>query len=147
MNDPTIVTGGRYEDKRGVIRFVNNFDMLPIRRFYQIQPINTNEIRAWQGHQKEQKWFHVTKGTFLIKGIKIDNWQQPSQSLKIWEFKLSAKNPQILHLPAGYVNGFQALSMQASIMIFSDKTLPDSIADDYRFPPDYWFDWNNNIRP
>ena len=41
--------------------------------------------------------------------IEIDNWENPSDELKVLEYKLTAEKQEILYIPNGYVNGFKAI--------------------------------------
>lgn len=141
MEKVDLIKGGVHKDERGVIRFVNDFDLLHVRRFYHIHHSSINIIRAWQGHQIESKWFHCTKGAFVIKVIQIDNWENPSKKLEILSFELSAKESNVLHIPGGYVNGFKAVEKESSLLVFSDKDLKASKDDDYRFNKNYWQNW------
>jgi dTDP-4-dehydrorhamnose 3,5-epimerase-like enzyme len=90
------------------------------------------------GHRTETKHFFVAKGVFLINWIMIDNWKKPSSGLEIQSKTLTDRNSEILIIPPGHVNGFQALSSGSIIVVFSDKTLQESKEDDFRFPVDYW---------
>jgi dTDP-4-dehydrorhamnose 3,5-epimerase-like enzyme len=134
----SVIQGKLHTDPRGTVRFVNDFTFDGIKRFYTITHPVTNTIRAWQGHKLETKYFYVTKGSFLINWIKIDNWQQPSKDLQINTHTLSDTESEILIIPPGHVNGFKALEPDATMMVFSDMSLEDSKEDDYRFPVDYW---------
>jgi len=125
-------------DSRGTIAFVNEFDMTKVKRFYRIDPINIETIRAWQGHQKETKWLHCARGRFLIKLIKVDDWENPSKDLEIDTGILKANASTVLHVPPGYVTGIKALDKDASLIIFSDCSLEDSKEDDFRYDKDYW---------
>ena len=40
--------------------------------------------------------------------VKIDNFKSPSEELKVYEFLLKADDPQVLFIPEGFANGFQA---------------------------------------
>lgn len=133
-----LITGNAHKDNRGIIRFVNDFHFENIKRFYTITHPDTTTIRAWQGHQRETKYFYVTKGSFLINWIKIDNWQQPSKDLKINTHTLTDAQSEILIIPPGHVNGFKALEPDSTMIVFSDMLLEDSKNDDYRFAIDYW---------
>lgn len=133
-----LIKGNIHIDQRGIVRFVNDFHFENVKRFYIITHPDTSTIRAWQGHRLETKYFYVTKGSFLINWIKIDNWQQPSKDLQINTHTLSDTQSEILITPPGHVNGFKALEPDSTMMVFSDMTLEDSKNDDYRFPQDYW---------
>lgn len=142
---PLLIKGARHVDERGSITFVNDLDMSVIKRFYTITPASTSVVRAWQGHQKESKWFHALSGKFLVRLIQPDNWVSPSFKMFFLEFILDADDCEVLHIPRGYLNGFKAIEENSSLLIYSDKTLEQSIHDDFRFKPNYWFDWNEIV--
>ena len=133
-----LIKGNIHKDQRGIVRFVNDFHFENIKRFYTITHPDITTIRAWQGHQRETKYFYVTKGSFLINWIEIDNWVQPSKDLKINAHTLSDTQSEILIIPPGYVNGFKALEPDSTMVVFSDMSLEESKNDDYRFALDYW---------
>lgn len=120
-----IIGGNRHVDQRGSIAFVNDFDMSQVRRFYSIQPA-VGLIRAWQGHKLENKWFHVIKGSFRVKLRALESKKF------VGEFKLNAERPEVLIIPKGVYNGFEALEEDSVLMVFSDASLEQSIKDDYR---------------
>jgi dTDP-4-dehydrorhamnose 3,5-epimerase-like enzyme len=133
-----IISGGKHKDIRGTVAFVNDFDMKEVRRMYCIEQPDITTIRAWQGHKKEQKWFFVTTGKFKIGLIVPDNWENPSRNLEPVFIELCAEEPKILHIPGGYVNGFRALKPISKMMVFSDFSIEESKADDYRYDMNYW---------
>ena len=133
-----IVQGNIHIDKRGSVRFVNDFNFDGVKRFYVINHPDTNVIRAWQGHKTETKHFFVAKGIFLVKWIKIDNWKRPSEGLEIQSKTLTDRKSEILTILPGHTNGFKALEPDSTLVVFSDKTLQESKEDDFRFPVDYW---------
>ena len=136
-----LTIGGVHKDERGVLKFFNTFDMSLVQRFYVLEHTDTNSIRAWQGHQKEQKWFYVTDGVFKLVLVKPDNWENPSASLPYEEWILKAESNQIINIPAGFATGLQALEAPSRITIFSDVKLGKSIDDDYRFDKSLWYKW------
>jgi dTDP-4-dehydrorhamnose 3,5-epimerase-like enzyme len=113
-----------------------------VKRFYIIEHLDTSVVRAWQGHQKEQKWFYVTKGCFRIILLQPDNWENPSEKLPFQEVVLKASAPEVLAVPAGFVNGFKALESESGIMVFSSFTVEESACDNFRFDKDKWYNWN-----
>ena len=133
-----IIKGNIHIDQRGIVKFVNDFHFENVRRFYTITHPDTTTIRAWQGHKLETKYFYVTKGSFLINWINIDNWEHPSKELKINTHTLTDTQSEILIIPHGHVNGFKALEPDSTLMVFSDMSLEESKEDDFRFPQDYW---------
>jgi dTDP-4-dehydrorhamnose 3,5-epimerase-like enzyme len=143
MNDnfSQITEGSLFLDERGSIAFANDFNLSPIKRFYFITHPNTDVIRAWQGHKIERKWFYCTKGAFEIQVVKIDDWDSPSKDLLIKKYILNANKTQILNVHAGCCTAIRALENNASLMVFSDKTLDEAKGDDFRFDKNYWFNW------
>jgi len=142
MPNPKIIEGGSFSDSRGELRFANDFNLSDIVRFYQISHPSTDIVRAWQGHKVEQKWFYCTAGSFLINTVEIDNWEKPSSELTPCSFVLKAETPMVLHVPAGFANGFKALEENSVLMVYSDKRLIESEQDNYRFDSSNWFNWN-----
>ena len=122
--EPYLVEGGHYTDERGVVRFVNDFDMLRLTRMYSIES-NPDVIRAWQGHQFETIWFFVAKGIFLVKTIEIG-----TNIKKV--FRLSCNGSAVLCIPGGHFNGLVALEEHSVMMVFSDVDLSISKNDDLR---------------
>lgn len=137
-----LIEGGIHDDERGTIAFVNDFDLSEVVRFYRITHPKTSIVRAWQGHQKESKWFHCYQGSFLIKLMKIDKWETPSKDLIPQVFELKNSQSQVLYIPPGYASGFKALEKNSSLMVFSDMTVENSMEDDFRFEKNYWFNWD-----
>ena len=153
MKKPFLIPGGIHTDERGQIKFVNDFDMTAIKRFYQItihqSPItnhqlpvtNHHSIRAWQGHQIETKYFFVNQGSFRVAAVKIDDWESPSRTLVPEVFTLKSSESQLLCIPPGYANGIQAVEEGCILTVFSDLSLEESAADTYRFNADWWDVW------
>lgn len=139
--NPEIIQGGNHQDDRGKLTFVNDFNLAEIKRYYIIEHSNTNVIRAWQGHKREQKWFQVISGSFLVAVVKPDNWENPSNDIKIERFILESDNSQVLQIPGGFANGFKALETNSKMIVFSDLTLEEAANDNYRFDSHLWFDW------
>lgn len=133
-----LITGNTHIDERGTIRFVNDFNFEGVKRFYAISHPDSEIIRAWQAHKLETKYFFVTKGSFLINWIEIDDWKQPSKDLQVNSYNLSVQHSEILKVEPGYANGFKALEPDSTLIIYSNLSLEQSIADDYRYPADYW---------
>jgi len=132
------IPGNIFVDDRGLLRFVNGFDMSNIKRFYQVENFNCDMIRAFHGHMREEKYVYVTSGSVLLCLVKLTSKDKPSRKSKVERIVLSARSPQIVHIPAGYANGFRSLENNTSIIFFSTTTMEESKSDDYRFPFDYW---------
>jgi dTDP-4-dehydrorhamnose 3,5-epimerase-like enzyme len=135
---PVIIQPKAFKDDRGSLFAYNdfNFQDLAIKRaFY----INVVHFRGWHGHQQENNWFKVNKGMLKILLVKPDDWQKPSVELKPLEFILKSEDHQILFIPAGYVSAIKCLKDPSVLEVFSDKTLNESLTDDYRFDSSLWY--------
>ncbi len=136
-----LIKGGAFKDERGGLRYFNEFDMQPVKRFYVITHPDEKIVRAWQGHQKETKWFLVTKGGFQFVLLQPDNWVNPSAKQKLEHFTIHAEDSSVLHVPAGYINGFKASVPDSELIVFSDFGLEDSKQDDFRYDSSLWYNW------
>ena len=134
---PNIISGGHHQDRRGTICFNNEFDLLGIKRVYTIQNNDVHFVRAWQGHRVEQRWFSAISGSFKIKLIRVDHWEEPSKNLEILAFFLIAGNLDVLHVPPGFISSIQAMDDASQLLVFADFRLGE-LQDEYRFPPDYF---------
>lgn len=137
-SEPRIIPGGFSVDDRGQVSFVNGFAFGKVRRFYMVENFCTETIRAFHGHLHEEKFAFVVSGSALVATVKLDGQLQPGKQTKPQRFILSDRQPGILHVPAGYANGFRALEPGTKILFFSSATIEESKRDDYRFPHDYW---------
>ena len=138
---PEIIEGGLAIDDRGQISFANDFNFKGVKRFYMVSNHSQSFVRAWHAHKKEEKYVFVCQGSALVGAVAIDDWEKPSKKTEVHRFVLSAGLPKILHIPAGYANGFMTLSPDAQIIFFSTSTLKDSMNDDYRYDARYWDIW------
>lgn len=135
---PKIIEGGNFSDHRGTIFYVNDFSFTDIERFYIICNSEENPVRAWQGHKLDAKNFYCINGSFNIHFVKIDNWEEPSKSLKIETIRVSASESKIVHIPAGYANAIESLQKDSKLISFSTLPLANAKEDDVRYSVDYW---------
>lgn len=138
MREINTIQGGIAEDHRGHIRFVNDFDMTQVKRFYIIKNKDTNLVRGWRAHRLEQRWFYVLSGSFTVDLIKIDDWENASPDLPMEKRVLTAADKQVLHVPAGYGTAFQALDPNSELLVFADYGIEHAKNDDYTWPEDYF---------
>lgn len=134
---PKIINGGSHSDERGRLRFNNSFDATDIKRIYVIENNGTTFVRGWQGHQIEQRWFSVIKGSFRIELIAIDDWDNPSKDLERFSFIVDAETLNVLHVPAGYVSSIQSLEEGSKSLVMADYLMGE-IQDEYRYPLEYF---------
>jgi len=134
---PNIISGNSHRDKRGTITFNNDFNAISVKRVYFIENIDTIFVRGWQGHKVEQRWFSAVAGSFRIKTIVIEDWENPTRIVEHEEFVLQASSFDVLHVPQGAVTSIQAVEVNARLMAMSDYNLGE-IEDEYRFDLDYF---------
>ncbi len=144
-SEPYLITGGIFQDKRGILKFVNELDLSPIKRFYIIYS-GKNSVRAWQGHKKEFKYFYAIKGKFTIFTVKIDNWGNPDKKLKPKEFSLDEESSKVLIIPPGFANGILTLDDDSYLLIFSNLSINEAKEDLYRFNEEFWVNWGEIIK-
>lgn len=109
----TIIKGGAVTDLRGIIRFVNDFDMGLIKRFYIIENATLDIVRGWRGHAIEQRWFYALTGAFRLDTVKPDDWSAPSQHLPVDSLTLTSQESEILHVPSGYCTAIQSIQPES----------------------------------
>lgn len=131
---PQIIKGGLSVDDRGMLTFINELNLRKIRRFYMVENFSIETVRAFHGHLVEEKFIFVASGAAIVIAVKIEGPGKLSGSME--RFVLSAKVPQVLHIPCGFANGFRALEDGTRILFFSTASLTESLSDDYRFPAD-----------
>lgn len=132
------IEGGIAKDHRGQIRFVNDFDMKDVRRFYIIKNSDLNLIRGWRAHRIEQRWFYVISGSFNLSIVKIDDWENPNRKLVIEDIELKSNDNRIIYLPSGYGTAFKALEIDSELMVFADHYLEHAQFDDYTYEISYF---------
>jgi len=132
------IQGGIAQDERGAIRFVNEFDMSLVKRFYIIRNADTELIRGWRGHKIEQRWFYVLSGGFSLDLVKIDNWAKPEKLLPIQNIILKVSDMKVLNVPNGYATAFKALEQNSELLVFADYPLAHAPEDDYTWALNYF---------
>ena len=138
MDKPIIIEGGFFEDDRGSLSFVNDFRFDKIERFYMISNSESKPLRAWQGHKFDEKNFFCVQDSFKISFVLIDNWKNPSASLKVENYIIKATESKIIHIPAGYANAILSLESNSKLISFSTLPLSKIKDDDVRFEPNTW---------
>lgn len=132
------VPGGSAADERGVVLFVNDLDLRDYRRLYVVANREVGFLRAWHGHKVEGKAVIVVRGSALVAAVRIDDWDAPSRDLPVTRRVLTAEEPGAFLIPPGCANGCRTLTDDARVLYLSTTTLEDSLADDFRFPPETW---------
>jgi len=141
-----LVDGGITFDDRGSITYCNELDLSNFKRYYIVSNFNKSFIRAWHGHKEETKIAMPIEGTVMFCVVKVNNWKNPNKKSDIKKFVISSNQPKMLIIPSGHTHGFMTLTDNAKVIFYSDKTLEESIDDDFRLPFDYWNPWLINQR-
>lgn len=140
MEKPTLQSLIIHSDTRGDVKYLNEFDFHDVKRFYHIKLPKKGIIRAFHGHMIEKKYAYIIKGTILVILAPLTKAQNPSKKVELKKYVLSADNPSILAIPAGYANGIMSLENNSEIIFYSSLSLEESQKDDYRYPENYWGD-------
>jgi dTDP-4-dehydrorhamnose 3,5-epimerase-like enzyme len=136
--EPRLIPGALSIDDRGQLTFVNDLKFEGIRRFYIVENFSTEVVRAFHGHLKEEKFVFPLAGSAIVAAIGMEAQSCPDASAKMHRFVLSSRQPCILHIPAGFANGFRGLEPGTKLLFFSSATVEESSEDDYRFKYDRW---------
>lgn len=132
-----LLKGNSHVDSRGTLFYNNDFDATAIKRIYVIENVTRDFVRAWRGHQIEQRWFSAINGSFKIELIAIDDWERPSKELKRDTFVIDAETMDVLHIPAGFVTSIQSLEDRSRLLVMADYSF-GSLNDEHRFDVDYF---------
>lgn len=132
MSEPKLFRGEKFVDDRGHLTFCNNWSMDGIKRFYQVENHLIGSIRAFHGHQREEKFVYVPQGSAQIVLVPMPLPEITSSGQTLRKFTLSSQIPAVLYIPAGWYNGFKVLSQNTILMFFSTATLEESKNDDVR---------------
>ncbi|HNW88168.1 MAG TPA: dTDP-4-dehydrorhamnose 3,5-epimerase family protein [Bacteroidales bacterium] len=141
-NGPTLIKGATAVDDRGIIKFVNDFNFDGVKRFYIVKNHIAGLVRAWHGHKNEAKYVYAIAGSAIFGTVKIDNWENPNKDLVPNRVILSSETPMVYYVPAGYANGWESLTPEATLVFYSTATLEESKLDDYRYDSHYWDIWS-----
>lgn len=98
-----------------------------VRRIYVVGNFGKGTIRGFHKHIYESKCYFVVSGA--AKFVVIDKDGKPAA------FVLSSRNPSVLVVPPGYEHGWVSLEDNTVLIGMSDKTLQESLSDDYRSDP------------
>jgi dTDP-4-dehydrorhamnose 3,5-epimerase len=128
-----------YTNELGVLNYNNSLILNKYKRFYIISHSSVDVVRAWQAHPQEGKCFIPVRGKFLVCWVEIDNFDNPSQTLKAESLILDSSEKRNIEIPKGYANGLKALEPDSEVMVFSEFSLVDSLEDNIRYDSNLWF--------
>lgn len=136
LKEPFIIKGNSHSDSRGVLKFNNDFDLTRVKRVYSISNSQINNVRGWQGHLIEKRWFMAVDGVFKINVAAIRDWPLINRDQDPSSFTLE-NNADVLYVPEGHVTRIEQVSIKGSLMVFADYFLKE-IDDEYRLELDYF---------
>lgn len=149
--EPKLIRGGLAVDDRGEVAFCNDFQFAGIKRFYTVRNHQAGFVRAWHAHKIEHKFIGCLAGVVKIGAVYLGELlehppQEPPsaasfQQIKPLTWTLSGQGDGLLHIPAGWANGWMSLTDDALLAVYSTSTLEESQQDDYRYPADWWNCW------
>ena len=122
-----MIEGGVFEDIRGTMRYCNDFDMLPVKRFYTISNSYEKPVRGWIGHKKETKWFLPTRGMTTVC-VKPMDGMSTSES-----FLLDSRNPHVLKIEPNHWFCVKQ-GRNSEVLVFSNCKVGEFANDDFRSP-------------
>ena len=102
--EPILFSNNLYSDDRGSVSFTNELNLKNVVRTYKVQNKLIKTVRAWHAHKLEEKWISVEEGEFLVCAVQIDDFDNPSKSIKIHKYTLTPEDG-ILYVPNNYANG------------------------------------------
>lgn len=131
---PKLLTRQTHQDDRGKVYHYGSTALGGIQRIYFVEPNLESGFRGWHGHQSEGKVFFCISGRVRISTVEILNWQIPTPmgSVKSWE--LEGERGDLLLIPEGYANGIEPLSENSLVLVMSNRSLEESLKDDFRYP-------------
>lgn len=136
LNKPYIIEGSLHSDTRGILKCNNNFDLSEIKRVYSISNSLDNNVRGWQGHLVEKRWFIAAQGRFSISVASITDWPLVDKNQDIHSFTLE-NNMNVLYVPEGNVTCIEQVSSKGTLLVFADYFFKE-INDEYRLELDFF---------
>lgn len=143
-----IFNGAISADDRGTVKFVNDFNFVGVKRFYQVENHRRGFVRAWHGHRLEGKYVYVVKGAALIGVCAMDPTILTATPTlgDPQKYILCEEVPKVLWIPPKHANGFMSLRDNTIVQFFSTSTLEESKGDDIRYPYDTFNIWQEDFR-
>ncbi|MEM2293523.1 MAG: WxcM-like domain-containing protein [Nitrososphaerota archaeon] len=127
---PKILDVECHVDDRGFLyQIYGNYDkeFPELKRVYVVGNFSKGIIRGFHKHKEEWKCYFVVNGS--AKFVIVD------ENKNISTFVLSSKRPCLLIVPPGYFHGWVSLEENTILIGMSNKTLEQSISDDFRIDP------------
>jgi dTDP-4-dehydrorhamnose 3,5-epimerase-like enzyme len=119
-----------HSDDRGFLyQIYGDFpDKFPnVKRIYVVGSFSKGIIRGFHMHKKEHKCYFVVSGA--AKFVVVDEKKKASTNV------LSSRNSPVLIVPPKHYHGWVSLEDNTILIGLSDKSLNESLKDDFRMDP------------
>lgn len=117
-----------HADDRGFLcQMYEGYEFPGVKRIYVVGNFSKNIIRGFHKHNYEWKAYFVTSGAAKFVVV--------NETREISEYTLSDRNPSVLIVPPKYSHGWVSLSENTILVGISNRTLEESMADDFREDP------------
>jgi dTDP-4-dehydrorhamnose 3,5-epimerase-like enzyme len=98
-----------------------------VKRIYVVGNFSKGTIRGFHKHMEEWKCYFVVNGSAKFVLVNEDK--------NISTYTLSSKNPSLLIVPPKYSHGWISLEDNTLLIGLSNKSLEESLKDDFRMDP------------
>ena len=115
------------DDRGHLYQILGDYEFPQVERAYIVGNFEKGTIRGYHMHKEEWKSYFVTSGAakFVVAQDETDTQA----------FVISDRNPSVLIVPPDYYHGWKSLQPETQLIGFSNKTLEESIDDDFRKDP------------
>ncbi len=117
-------------DDRGFLyQIFGNYDqdLSEVRRVYIVGNPTRGIIRGFHMHKKETKAYFVVSGSAKFIAARNRDTKET--------YVLSSRTPTVLIVPPGNYHGWMSLEDNTVVVGLSNRTLEQSLEDDFRFGP------------
>jgi dTDP-4-dehydrorhamnose 3,5-epimerase-like enzyme len=128
MDKPEQIPLNYHIDDRGFLcQIYGNYVFPNVKRIYVVGNFAQKVIRGFHKHYEEWKGYFVINGAAKFVVV--------NENEEIYQFVLSDKNPSILIVPPKHAHGWISLSDHTVLIGITNKSLEDSLKDDFREDP------------
>jgi dTDP-4-dehydrorhamnose 3,5-epimerase len=136
---PEVLKGFNHEDARGLLSYNNNLNLSGFKRLYVIENSADQPFRGWHGHEFESKIFITISGRIRFGAVRVKDWENPDPLAKPIAADLDSSCADAFFVPGGYANSILALEPRSQALVLSSSSLKESLGDDHRIPPQFWY--------
>lgn len=130
VSEPKLVPLKCHVDDRGFLYqiFGDHNELFPkLARVYVVGNFSKGTVRGFHMHMQETKGYFVISGS--AKFVVIEKGDKQNS------FVLGSRNPSLLYVPPENYHGWISLDDETILVGMSDRSLEESLIDDYRTDP------------